>query len=272
MILSKRVRLGGVNLDEVDESIVIRGLDPGTPEEDSVTGDKMGGFGLRLVRTRYRRLEAGVTFAIDIPKREMARRREVFDAVLSWVQKRGSNWLVFEYMPKRRMYVDQVILPNAGDVWDWTAEYTIRFIAYYVPFWESNTGDTPITEKTVKTDRDPFSLEIGGTAPSVLDILFKNISGKTNTDVTIKAGGNTMTFKGVNLADNECLMVDHTRQATVRARAVFLNAKGNITSSRNVYPLLSGADDLVVEPGTISVDVKGKRTGQLTVTNFARWL
>ena len=47
MILSRRVALGGIELDELDESIVIRSFDPGVPHESTGAENRAGGFGSR---------------------------------------------------------------------------------------------------------------------------------------------------------------------------------------------------------------------------------
>ena len=48
MILSRRVALGGVQLDEIHEAIVIRSIDPGVPNETINAVERMGGAGQRI--------------------------------------------------------------------------------------------------------------------------------------------------------------------------------------------------------------------------------
>ena len=284
MILSRRASFCNFELDEVDDSIVIQSMDPGTPPESAVTADKWGGFGARLVSCSYGTLEAAVTFGIDIPKTEQKKRRKVYDAVMGWAkQSGGKGWLVFNYMNDRRLYVDRTAVETSGDIRDWTAQYTVHFYAHHVPFWESKKGDTWINGSKgegskVAAGRDPFSLAVEGTAPCQLNIEYRNDSGKTMNDVKVVAGDCEMHFNGVNLVADESLMIDHTAQGILRARAVKWNAKRTkTTASRNVYPLLTGSDDLIVEPGFIEVDVKGsvsgyEKTGRLWVDAYARWL
>ena len=64
MILSKRVALGGVELDELDDSIVIRSVDPGVPHESTGTENRAGGFGSRLTMQHWDSLDVTVAFAI----------------------------------------------------------------------------------------------------------------------------------------------------------------------------------------------------------------
>ena len=66
MILSKRVALGGVQLDEIHESIVIRSIDPGVPDETVQTTSRMGGAGQRITGSHWETLEVAVNFAINV--------------------------------------------------------------------------------------------------------------------------------------------------------------------------------------------------------------
>ena len=272
MILSKRVKLGSAQLDELHDAIVIRNADPGKPDESVITSDKMGGFGSRLISTRFNSLKATVTFAIDLPKHRMKERGEVMDLINAWAKK--GNWLYFTHLyTNRRMYVERIVLPNREDLWDWTKDYTIEFWNYNVPFWRSSSGTTAITDKKIAggTLTEAY-IEVDGTTGSVAKATFANISGKTSNDFYIKTGSSEMTLNGVNLASNETLIIDHKSDGTLRARAVVLNSAGTETSSRSVYGLITGHDDLYVNPGTVKVSVRASRAGRLTIENNARWL
>ena len=256
MILSRRASLGGVQLDEVHDSIVIKSMDPGVPNEDVQAEARMGGYGQRMTGQHWNTLEARVEFGIDVYKRDMELRREVFDAVLAWAK--AKKWLVFSNMPDRRMYVDKVILPGSGDLWNWTATYTIGFRAYGVPFWQQITPTTAV-KKSVSNGS--VNIEVGGTAPSVLDVSFRNISGKTIPNFTVKAGKQRIDVKGVNLGGSETLKISHGTDGLLKITA----------GSRDVYELYSGDDDLYVEPGPVTVSVEAICAGELTVTNYGRF-
>lgn len=262
MILSRRVSLGGKQLDEIDEMIVIRKVDPGVAHEAVQAVNRMGGFGQRMTSQHWETLEVNVTFAIDISKRDLERRREVFDAVMAWAKTKG--WLRTTEQPGKRMRVDKVVLPAAGDLWEWTKEYTITFRAYGVPFWQEIN---PATLEVNSISNGTRSFEVGGIERTVADVTAKNISGQTITDFTITVGDNTMTFKGLNLTGAETLRIYHGTDGILKIRAETASA------SRNVFSLRTpeSADDLYVEPGTVSVKVESKRAVQLTVTAAGRW-
>lgn len=258
MILSRRVSFCGEQLDELDESIVIRHADPGVPNESVQTVERMGGWGSRVTGQHWNQLEASVTFAINIKKTEMARRREVYDRVIAWANRKG--WLEFSAIEDRRLYVEKTVIPGGGDMREWLNEYTITFRAYSVPFWESITP----ASVTQNVTSGSVLLDVGGTAPGVLDVSFRNISGMTINNFSVSAAGKTLTLNGVNIAASETLNITHPRESGGLLRIY--------SGNRNVYSLRTGADDLTVDPGRVTVNVSATRAGQLTVTNNARWL
>ena len=48
MILTRRAALGGIQMDELHEAIVIRGIDPGTPQRTLTGVSRMSGAGQRV--------------------------------------------------------------------------------------------------------------------------------------------------------------------------------------------------------------------------------
>ena len=256
MILSRRVALGGIQLDELDESIVIRSVDTGVPHETLSAVNRMGGAGQRMTTQHWETLDVSVRWAMDIPKTDLARRREVFEAVTAWALKAG--WLTVSYMADRRMYVDKVILPGSGNLWSWTDEFTITFRAYNVPFWQDTLPVT--TQGNVASGR--MYIDVRGHAQTVLDAEIRNISGIMIPNLSISAGGNTLTFTGVNLGGNATLKIHHGTDGLLRIEV----------GGSSVYHKYSGADDLYVNPGSVAVDYSADRAGILTVTNYGRWI
>ena len=262
MILSRRVSLGGKQLDEIDEMIVIRNVVTGVTHESVSSVNRMGGFGQRMTMQHWETLEVSVTFAIDINKRELERRREVFDAVMAWAKTKG--WLRTTSQPGKRMRVDKVVLPSAGDLRDWTRDYTIIFRAYGVPFWQEIS---PTALEVNSISNGTRSFEVGGIETTVAEVTAKNISGQTIADFAITVGNNTMTFKGLNLTGAETLRIYHGTDGLLRIRAETSSGYRNVFSLRTP----ESADDLYVEPGTVNVMVESKRAVQLTVSAAGRW-
>ena len=259
MLLFRRVSKGGKQLDTLDRSIVIHEVDPGHAQEDVTAVDKMGGFGQTITATHWRPLEASVTYAIDIYKTKMKKRREVFDLVNAWAANPGYIKMP-ETMGDRRLYADKIVLPNSGDLWNWLADYTIVFRALSVPFWEDST-ETTQTVKKIKADYT--TLDVPGTAPTVLNLNFENISGKTITYVNIRVNNDPwMTFTGLNLAADETLQISHDEKGVISFKA----------GRRNVIKIREGADDLYLNPGSNKITIDAQRNGKLTLSTRGRWM
>lgn len=257
MILSRRVALGDVQLDEIHERIVIQSFDPGTTDENVQTVSRMGGVGQRVTGEHWEKLEATVEFGIDIPKRDLAGRREAFEAAKKWALKKG--WLTSNEMPGRRMYVDKVVLPSGGDLWNWTDSMAITFRALNVPFWQE---ETPVQNTTATMASGSFKMEIPGTVWTVADMVFANKSGKTIDNLTLKAGKSTFTFSSLGLGGSEKLSITHGTDGLLQIKI----------GSRSVLDKRTGADDLYVEPGNNTFSLSADRAGTLTVQCWGRWI
>lgn len=257
MILSRRVALGGVQLDELHERIVIRRVDPGVPYETSDTVDRMGGVGQRVTGQHWETLEVNVTYAIDVPKSNMTLRREIFDAVNSWAIRKG--WLTVNWLPNRRFYVDKVVIPGSGDMWEWTNEYTITFRAYNVPFWQDEQPGQAVSGIAAS---GRVWVPVGGNIRSVMDITFRNMSGMTINNFWVQAGGNRITLSSLGLGGSSSIQIHHGTDGLLRITA----------DGVSVYSKYTGADDLYVEPGSVAVDFGADRAGILTAQCYGRWV
>lgn len=257
MILSKRVALGGQQLDELHDAIVIRSIDPGVPNESISAVDRMGGAGSRITGDHFSTIDVSVTYAIDIPKRKMAERREVFDLVNAWANRKG--WLTVNWLENRRLYVDKTILPGSGDLWEWTNEFTVVFRAYNVPFWQD---ETPVQAAGGTAASGRVNIQVGGTTESVLDVSFRNMSGMTINNLWIQANGNRITLTGMGLGGSSTLNIHHGTDGLLRIEI----------GGSSVYDKYSGADELYVNPGSVAVDYAADRAGILTVRSFGRWV
>ena len=262
MILSRRISLGGKQLDEIDEAVVIRNVDTGVSHESVSAVNRMGGYGQRMTSQHWESLEVSVTFAINVGKRELERRREIFDAVMAWANRKG--WIKTTTQPEKRMYAEKTVLPSAGDLREWTREYTIIFRAYGVPFWQEASPD-PLEVKSITKGNK--TMEVAGIITTVADVTAENIRGQTINKLTITVDGNSFIFDSLALGGDESLMITHTNEGILRIRA----GKGDNT--RNVYSLrkAESADDLYAKPGNITVAVESQRAVKLTVKAAGRW-
>jgi hypothetical protein len=257
MILSRRVALGGVQLDEIHEAIVIRSIDPGVPNETINAVERMGGAGQRITGQHWNTLDVQVTYAIDVPKDQLELRRQIFEAVNAWALRKG--WLTVNYMTNRRVYVDKAVLPGSKDLWEWTSDYTITFRAYNVPFWQD---ELPGQAVSGIAQSGTVAIAVGGNTESVLDATFANKSGMTIQNFRITANGNTIQLTGISLGGNASLAISHGTDGLLRIM------KGNTS----IYSKYTGADDLYVNPGNTAVTYAADRAGVLTVQNYGRYI
>lgn len=257
MILSRRVALGDVQLDELHERIVIQRFDPGTTDENVQTVSRMGGAGQRVTGEHWEKLEATLEFGIDIQKRNLEERRAAFEAVKSWALKKG--WLTSNEMPGRRMFVDKVVLPSGGDLWNWTDSMELTFRAYNVPFWQDVTAVT--SSAKLMTDGSVV-LDVPGNVQTVLDAEFVNKSGQTINKLTLTVGDQKIAFTNLGLGGSESMQISHGTDGLLRITA----------GGRSVLSRRTGTDDLYVDPGTNTVVIKSERAGDLTVSAFGRYV
>ena len=254
MILTRRAALGGSQLDSQDTSIVIRSTNPGTPQETVNTVSLMGGSGQRIAGRHYEILEASVAYAIDKPKKQLTARRAVFDKVNAWALNKG--WLTMNCMSGKRMWVEDVVIPSSGDLFNWTDEYTITFKAYGVPFWQDDTA----TEVTIAAaDSGAGTITVPGVAETVCYAEITNVSGSTINTMSVTIGSSSFSFSNLGLADDEVLMIGHQNNGVLFIRIY----DGNLY--RDAYGKRTGgsADDLYVNPGSNDITITG---GSVTAT------
>ena len=258
MILSRRVALNGQYLDTLYGSIVIRGIEFDAPKMNIQTIDKMGGVGQRVTSCRYETLDVVVKWAMDVPKSDLIMRRKIYEDVCRWANHGG--WLTVNFLPDRRLWVDKTELSSAGDLRDWTGEYTITFRAYSVPFWQdvfpSSISQTSYSGGTL-------SLPIPGAFRTVLDIEFKNTSGSTLNTFSVAVGGYTIGLSGISCANNSTLKITHGTDGLLKILVG--------TTSKYDKRTAASADDLYVDPGTASVTVTTERSGNLTISAYGRY-
>ena len=252
MILSRRVALGGTQLDSLDNSIAILDVQAGVPHENVNTVNRMGGFGQRVTSQHWESLEVRVTFSIDINKKELTSRRAVFDKAMKWAIDGG--WLTTNQMSGKRMYAEKVVLPSGGDMWNWLAQYTIIFIAYGVPFWQDATATSDVSGV----------LTVPGILQTVCNAEIENNGSSIIDSLTVTAGNSSMVFSSLGLAAGETLKIGHRNDGTLWLRIYNNNTYRSVLDKRTG----GSADDLYVDPGARIVSAT---SGTATFTCYGRY-
>lgn len=260
MILSRRVQLNGNQLDEISDRIIIQGFDPGKTKQSIQTISRMSGVGQRVTGFHDETIDATLTFAIAVPKRELAERRRIYEAALGWALQKG--WLTCNFMEGRRLQVDEVIVPGAGDLWKWNENFTVTFRAYNVPFWQSSEASTLYRQRV--GPQWVGQLGVPGMMQTVCDVSFKNTgSAVTIQNFKINCDGNVINLVNLGLAVNETLEFYHPEDGILRIRI----------GSRSVYGKWSGltSDDLYINPGSRTIRIETDTVGNVTLAAYGRW-
>ena len=265
MILSRRVALGGVYLDELHESIVIRSVVPGAAQKKTQSVSRMHGAGNRITAETWDPLQTEVTFGIDVPKTELALRREIYDAVTAWALRRGG--LTTNEMPNRQMYVDRIAMPAGSDMRDWTKDFTITFTAYNVPFWQGNQVGA-VSGGGAASGSVRISLD--GNESSVLNFTFDNTSGRQINDLTVITNSGKLVLQDILLAGNQSVVVDHGTDGILRVMKRTTGAGTTTTSIMNCVHYTS-SDDLYILPGDSTVSFTATRAGRLSINCRGRY-
>ena len=263
MKLTRRVSFGGVQLDTVDASIVVRSADPGVPQESVSAAGLFGGWGQRITSRHWDMIEASVTFAIDLPKKSVEARRTVFDKAIKWAANAANRELTMTPMGTRKLIVDSVVLPGSGDLWNWTDEYTIGFRAYFVPFWQDATATT-VTDTLVADTEKVKTVSVPGSAPNVLDVSFKNTANSATATFEVNVNGKTLKLTSLALANGKYLLITHGTDDILRITEDGVSAYGKQTAG--------GAEDLYLNPGNNTVKVKASTAGEIILSCKGRYL
>lgn len=263
MKLSRRIAINGNQLDQVDPSIVIRSIDPGTTKETVQTSGKAGGSGQRITEKHWDSLEVSVSYAINIPKKQLAARRAVFDAVNAWALQKG--WVTINYMPGKRMYNQSVTIPSSGDLWEWESEFTITFRAYGVPFWQDSQAATATIEEE---DSGSGSITVPGVAKTVCEADITNESSGTINTLEVNAGSSSFSFTNLGLEAGERLVIGHYAETG----DLYIRKYTGLVATSVMDKRTGGSDDdLFVNPGANAVTITGG-TVSATVSAYGRYV
>lgn len=262
MQLAHRAALNGVQLDEIDPRIIIKGIEGGAGKETVTSTGTGAGDGTRITGRRRDTVEVQVRFSMNIRRDVLEERSAVLEAVNAWAARGG--WLTVNYKPNRRLWVDEAVTPGEGDLWKRFSEYTITLRAHAVPYWQEENGASGATGTGTSGSG---ALTVNGSAKTLAEAVLQNMSGATVNAASITIGGKTMTFENLGLGGNEALRIDH----------VITNGKNVIrirAGARSVLALRTGgsADEFEVSPGNCAFSFTAQRACKLTVESRGRFV
>lgn len=266
MQLRRRVALNGVQLDSIDNSIVIQGIDEADGTEDIESVVLYGTGGSRVTSIHRKELSVTVRFSILLRKDRMAEREEVLEKVNAWAY--GGGWLTTNYKTNRRIRVFRVQAPGMGDARNWTKEFTILFRACGVPYWqEENPEAVTVQNASSRT----ISFGVRGSETSVLDFSFRNTSGETINTFSIQTPMSSISFSGLGLANGETLVLDRTDNGKWCLMQIRIRNSGGTWRSAMSKRTESSSNDLTIAPGTHPVSFTAGGAGTITISCNGRF-
>ena len=260
MQLAHRAALNGVQLDEIDPRIIIKGIEGGAGKDSVSTANLGSGDGTRITNKRRDSIEVAVRFSMNIRRDTLSERAAVLEAINAWAAKGG--WLTISYKPDRQLLVDEVVTPGEGDLWKRLSEYTITFKAHAVPYWQQAGA---ISASTGNGNSGSGAIQVAGSAETVADATLQNLSGATINTASITIGGNTMSFEDLGLGNGQSLVIDHIIANGIPVIRIRIG-------SSSVLSKRTGADDFNLQPGANGFSFSAQRACRMTVSCRGRFV
>lgn len=271
MQLRHRAAINDIQLDELDNRIIVQGIDVDGGKTSLTAVSLYGRDGQRVTREQRDSIDVTVQFGLLIRKSDMEARSSLLEAVNTWASAaslaNGGAWLTVNYKPGRRI---RVILTNPaeeGDLKDWTNIFNLTFRAYGVPYWvEAEPG-----ARIVSPISSAWSgvLNVTGSARTAADVELKNESGALINTATVRIGNSEIGFTDLGLGASERLIIDHDANGYLRIR--ILSPMG-IYRSAMAMRTGGSADDLYAMPGAQTAAVSAQRAVTMTATATGRYL
>lgn len=272
MLLTRRIALNGIQLDEVDERILIQSIEPQAGKEQTNAVSMWGGDGSRVTAQHREYLDVAVKFSLRIKPDAFMDRGELLEKVNAWATGTGAGrsglMLTTNTKPGRKLIVIPWQLPGDGDALAWTNQYQITFRAYGVPYWQDELGTIL---RILDADSVNRQFGVPGNMNSTLDVEFKNTSGARIDTFTIRTGISVITLANLGLKNKETLVITHDDTGKRNLLRIYIiNTDGEIRSVMDKRTTAS-SDDLITEPGTIRVRMSAGGTGTLLITGAGRY-
>ena len=265
MQLAHRAALNGVQLDEIDPRIIIKGIEGGAGSMAVSTASAGRGDGSRITSRRREAVEVAVRFSMNIRRNAMEEREAVLEAVNSWAAgAAGGGILTIGYKPDRMLRIDEVVTPGEGDLWKRFDEYTITFRARAIPYWQKEAA---VSAATATGTGGSGSIEIAGSAKTRLDAELENMSGAEIANATITVGGKSMAVTDLGLGNGQKLTIDHT--VAGGTQVIRIRIGGTSVMARRTD---GSADEFEVMPGNIPFSFSAQRACRLTVSGRGRYV
>ena len=261
------VALNGQELHALDEAIILQSVQEQTPAWNISAADRAGGTGQRLTGFQRRYRDILIQFAID--DKNILRREEILQKVAGWGNGGGS--MTVNYRDRQRLRVICTALPAVTGVEKLANVFQINFRALNVPMWE-DIDETAVTVSS--TASGSASMRIRANGGGKLRAEATNSSGNTCDTVTISAGGRSISFAGLGLANGETLIMDYTAEDIQRIRirngTTYRSVMDKRTAGQN--STIISADDILLSQGVNTITVTSGQALEWKLYTFGRWI
>ena len=226
MVTRYGVWLDGLPMEELDPAIYITDVQEQAPQMNVVTAPRAMGDGLFVTHRARERLSVIVRFAIR--EYDTARRKDAMQKIISWA--RAGKYLAISDRPGQRLRVEVDAMPTITSALKWTQELTLTFVAYAMPFWQSEYPEIIATS-------DVASRFVPGDAVKAsVDVVIT----PTGSAVTVAVGSSRITLEGVA----DAIEISHGDDGVLR----ITSGGASILAKRTP----ESSDDLLAAPGEIN--------------------
>lgn len=225
-------RLNGVDIADIDQSIILLDVIVHPPAREIQTTALYGADGQRVGKKRTSSTSVEVRF--EIHERNTERRAYVMERVAKWAGAGGE--LTIRERPGRRL---NVVCESfaALDALKWASPMTITFTAFCIPFWE----DIYPCTATINENGETTMSVPGFAAPARVSAAVKNVGNSTISAVELSAGETRVCFDGLTLETDGVLEVGYDENAVFYAKIAGMGVLSKRTAA--------SSDELRMEVG-----------------------
>lgn len=238
------VYLNGTALSSLDPSIVVQGVNEPAPNWNIPATSRGWKEGQRPGKTEKRYRDIQIRFAVAIIK-DLTARENVIQKIRNWAE--GGGWMEISYRPGQRIYTRIMAMPAINGIEKWAETYQMTMRAWEMPEWEYRDAD----RLTLTGNSTSGTLKMKGHGGK-LRAEITNGSGSTCNTVTITAGGDSIAFSSLGLANGEKLIIEYNEKDR---QILEIEASGG--TRRSVLNKRTGAssDDIRLSGGANTVTV-----------------
>lgn len=253
------ISLNGVELYNVDSSIIIQGIDEQMVNMNPTAASRAGLNGQHFISLEKRYRDVVVSFAIN--EKRFGVRRQIYDKVCTWARDGGELQVGYRNSDTV-LYVVCTALPALANVSQWNNPMQMTFRAYDIPCWidKIGIGHAPADSSTDVS----LNLPNDGSMPTKLEVMFANQSGSTCNTVTITSGDQKIRLTSLGLANGETLFINYDNKDIQKIYIRNGSTNRSVMAKRTV----DSNDDIWIPPRTTPVRVQSDVA--LSLNFFAR--